>query len=145
MVIDPGSVHLDQAGQMTRRWFVRLPRGMVPDDVKDPAIWSKVQDNATKAMHRHDVVYCVGHDEDFAIEARVTDSNRGSVVLGGMKIVSFPERITPLFNDGTYRVVWAGTGYQVERLSDGAPIGPPQGSEALAIREIQRRYPVTAA
>ena len=143
--IDPKRVQMDHGGQVLRRWFVRLPPEMIPDDVKDPAIWRRVQNDRLKALRRHDEVYLVGSGEDFAISARVTDATNEAVVLGGMKVINFPERITPLFNDGTYRVAWIGTGYAVERIADGHQMGGAHGSEALAIREIQSLYPRSVA
>ncbi len=139
--IDPRRVQQDFCGQVLRRWFVRLPAEMILDDVKDPTIWRRVQLDRMKALRRHDEVYLVGYGEDFAVSARVTDATSEAVVLGGMKIINFPERITPLFNDGTYRVAWVGTGYAVERIADGHQLGGAHGSEALAIREIQSLYP----
>lgn len=140
-LISPGNVNIDGAGYVTRSWFVRLPKGMVADDLKEPKIWRDVQTQMNKALRKHDVVYAVGFGEDFAVEARVVDATREAVVLGGMKIIKFLERLTPLFADETYRVVWTGTGFAVERIADGARMGETFGSEALAIRHLKELYP----
>lgn len=145
MEIEPANVKRDRSGPVTQHYFVRLPKGMTNQDTNDPAIWRRVQADRNKLLRRHDTVYLVGYEEDFAISAVVVDATRDAAVLGGMKLIQFAERTTPLFNDGTYRVRWAGTGYAVERVSDGVQMGQMQGSEALAIRHIQGLYPRPAA
>ncbi|MGM0583383.1 MAG: hypothetical protein ACQEUZ_01865 [Pseudomonadota bacterium] len=140
IVVDPHNVKQEQAGRCTRSWFVRLPEAATADDVKDPAIWSKVQQTRAP-LQKHDEVYAVGFAEDFAVLARVTQATREAVTLAFVKHITFPERTTPLFSDETYRVVWNGTGYQVERIKDGATMGAAHGSEALAIRHIRNLYP----
>lgn len=139
--IDPANVLRDRSGHVTQRYFVRLPREMTNQDVNDPAIWRRVQQDRRRALRRHDQVYLVGYEETFAAQATVVDATAEAAVLGGLKFIQFPERITPLFNDGTYRVIWAGTGYQVERIKDGVPMGAVHGSEALAVRHIRQLYP----
>ena len=139
--IDPRHLHIDSMGHHTRQWFARLPQGMMADDLKDPAVWSRVQGDRNKALRRHDRLYLVDYDEAFALDARVTDATGSAAVLALQKIISFPERITPLFNDGTYCVKWGGEGFYAMRLTDHVQMGPCFGSEALAIRHIQNLYP----
>lgn len=142
--IDPSRVSLDIAGMRTRHWHVILPEGMVADGIKDAAIWSRVQDRRDTSLLKHDRVYVVGFDGSFAIEARVAEATRDAVVLAGMKILHFPERLTPLFSDNQYKIVWAGEGYAVIRKSDGMQMGGIQPSESLAIAHLKRQYPVPA-
>lgn len=139
--IDPRQLHIDSMGHHTRQWFCRLPQGMKADDLKSPAIWSRVQGDRAKALRRHDKLYLVDYDEAFAVDARVTDVTGDAAVLALQKIISFPERLTPLFADGVYAVRSGGDGYYVMRLADHVQMGPCFGSEALAIRHIQNLYP----
>lgn len=141
--IDPQNVLLDSSGHCTRRWFVRLPEGVVADDLKDPAIWVRVQSDRHKALHRHDHLYLVEFGESFAVEARVTDATRSAAVLALQKIISFPARLTPLFSDDAYKIDWCHSGYAVKRRSDGIQLGGFFGSEALAIHHLHGLYPVT--
>ncbi|WP_370301572.1 hypothetical protein [Pseudooceanicola sp.] len=143
--IDPRYVYAESHGHCSRSWFVRLPMGMLADDLKDPTIWSQVQNDRTKALRRHDRLYLVEHDELFAAEARVTEATSTAAALGILKVISFPERLTPLFDDGTYAVRWCPSGYYVIRKEDQAQLGTHFGSEALAIRHLQSRYPRNVA
>ena len=141
--IDPAHVQLDFGGHCTSQWFVRLPEWAVADDMKDPSLWSRVQ--ATRSPLRvHDELYIVGFAAAFAVEARVIQATNAAAVLALQKIISFPERLTPLFADESYRVVWTVEGFGVERKSDSARIGGTFGSEQLAIRHISAQYPVSA-
>jgi hypothetical protein len=143
--VDPSLVSLDQDGFYTQRWFVRLPRGMVADDLKDPEIWSHVTGRQDKPIRKHDYIYIVGNSEEFAVEARVTNASLAGLVLALVKVIHYPERLTPLFSDDSYRVVWATSGYIVERIADGFQVGGPFGSEGLAIRHLQSLYPALAS
>lgn len=140
--IDPDNVKLDFGGQCTSRWFVRLPEWAVADDMKDPAIWSRVQGSRVP-LRVHDELYIVGFGAAFAVEARVIQATSQAAVLALQKIISFPERLTPLFADESYRVVWTVEGFAVERKADGARIGGTFGSEQLAIRQVASQYPVS--
>lgn len=142
--IAPQNANLDWEGTYSRRWFVRLPHGMILDDLKDPEVWSAVQ-TTRNPLKRHDLVYAVGYSEDFALEARVTDTNATSATLAFVKTIAFPERTVPLFSDEAYKVIWGGDGFRVERIADGKVLGPGHGSEALAVRYLQSLYPRSVA
>lgn len=143
--INPVDVHPDGAGSRTRNWFIRMPKDMKADGLNDPKAWKAVQLRRDKQLARHDRLYCVAYDESFAVEARVTDAGPEAVVIAPLKVIKFPERMTPLFNDGRYKVQWSGVGYVVVRIEDDVQMGAEFGSEALAIRHIQSLYPRPAA
>lgn len=140
--VDPAKMSMDMAGTVSRHWWVLLPEGMVADGIKDPSIWSRVQGNHRTTMHKHDRIYAVAFDGSFAIEARVGEATRDAAVLVKPSIISFPERVTPLFSDENYRLEWRGDGYAVIRRVDGRQMGGLQPSEALAIQHLRRQYPV---
>ncbi|MGR3562954.1 MAG: hypothetical protein ACU0FH_16785 [Heliomarina sp.] len=143
--VDPQHVHLDVPGHQTRSWLVWLPAGAVTDDLKDPAIWSKIQNDRQKVLRRHDKLYIVGHDEEFAVEARVIDATRDAAVLALQKIVSTKSRLAPYFADDTYAVKWTPQGFYVQRKQDGMQMGSFFGSEDLAIRHLRNQYPQTVS
>lgn len=100
--------------------------------------------NRLKCLRKHDAIFAVGFGEDFAVEARVTETTPEAAVLGGMRIIAYPERTVPLFSDDKFRVRWTGTGYIVERKTDGVRMGE-HGSEALAVRHIRTLHPQAVA
>lgn len=140
--IAPADVFPDRMGSRTREWFVRLPEGMVADDLKDPTIWSRVQSDRGKALLRHDKLYLVDYAESFAVEARVTDVTVISAALALQKIISLGERLMPLFHDEKYSVKWDPRGYFVMRKADQMQMGSHFGSEELAIRHLRSLYPM---
>lgn len=142
--INPSTTTLDWAGLRTRHWHVILPPGMVADDLKVPSIWSQVQGNRGTALQRHDHIYAVAYDASFAVEARVAEAAIDAAVLTKLSIIHFPERLTPLFSDESFKVSWCGEGYGVIRKSDGVLMGEIQPSEALAIVHLRRQYPAHA-
>ena len=109
------------------------------DDLKDPSIWVWVQKGRTP-LRVHEALYMVGFANKFAVEARVVQAKAAAAVLALQKIIHFPERLTPLFSDDKYRVVWSVKGFAVERLVDGVRVGNDFGSEELAVRHIQQQH-----
>lgn len=101
--------------------------------------------NRLKCLRKHDAIFAVGFSEDFAVEARVTETTPEAAVLGGMRIIAYSERTVPLFSDDKFRVRWTGTGYIVERKADGVRMGAEHGSEELAVRHIRALHPQKVA
>ncbi len=143
IMIDPTKALIESETRFRRSWFVRLPEGATAEDVSDPFAWAKVQ-GSRNPLAKHDEVFAVGFSEDFAVMGVVTGVNAEAATVSLVKRITYPERTTPLFSDETYRVVWDGAGFQVMRIADGATIGQPHGSEALAIRHIRNQYPTRA-
>jgi hypothetical protein len=139
-VVEPSEITIEHAGQIARWLFIRLPNGAIADDLKEPSIWKKVQ-TGSRALRLHDQLYLVSFNEDWAATAIVGQANSEVAVLAGVRIITFPQRTKPLFQDETYRVVWAGNGYRVERKRDRVMMTQPVTSEAVAIRELSNLYP----
>jgi hypothetical protein len=114
----------------------RLPKGTIADDLKEPSLFKQLQ-QSPKALRRHDTVRLVDYDESWIAEAMVADATATEVVLAGVCIVQFPQRIKRLFEDNRFKVEWRGAGYVVIRQSDGAKM-----SEQLAIPAVGSQYPV---
>ena len=143
--IEPQHVLPDVIGNKTRSYWVSLPEGVSADDLKDPAIWSRCQGTSRHALQKHDKLYLVGFAEAFAVEARVIGADTKSATLSIGKIIKIAERMTPLFSDENYRVVFAQGGYRVERIADGAGMGPIHQTEAAATRHLHGLYPQRVA
>jgi hypothetical protein len=139
-VIQPASMTLDAAGFARRQWFIRLPKGAIADDLKEPSLFSAIQRSAS-ALRRHDSLFLVEFDEAWAAEAVVASANSTGVTLAGMRILKYPDRTTALFSDENYKIEWAGNGYVVIRRRDSARVSQPVATEALAIRDLKNIYP----
>jgi hypothetical protein len=120
--------------------MVRLPKDIVADDLKEPGIWRAVQGSG-KALRKHDHLYCVAFDEAWAADVVVASASNDSAVLCKPRLIEFPERYDKLFEDDLYRVAWMGSGYVVERKSDGHRMTQPTANAGLAERELARLYP----
>lgn len=138
--IDPANVKVNHSGLAFRQMFVRLPAGMIADDLKEPSIWARVQASPL-ALRRHDNLYIAAYGEDWVAEAIVADADARQAVLCKPRLTSFPERYERLFEDDTFRVRWMGNGFAVERKADGHRMTPITGSAALAERDLMRLYP----
>src|SRR5262245_66576088 len=139
--VDPNELTLDAAGQCRRHWFVRLPEAMVADDIKDPAIWKRVQDNRDKSLMRFDEIFAVSYREDWFATGVVTEVTQSGAVLGAIRIASIEPRLKAYMNDGVYKVEWRGNGFVVIRIKAGQQMTNPVQSEAVANEELVRLYP----
>ncbi len=141
----PANVTINFDGTVFRQFFVRLPEGLIADDLKEPGIWSKVQASGSgKALRRHDHIYAVAFDETWAADIVVADANGSQAVLCKPRLIAFPERYENLYQDDKYRVKWCGTGYVVERKSDGFRMTQPAATAGIAERDLIRLYPRVA-
>ncbi|MDN2579191.1 hypothetical protein [Aquibium sp. ELW1220] len=140
MEIDPRNIVMNDAGFAWRSFMVRLPVDAVADHLKEPTIWAKVQKSAN-ALRKHDRLYIVAFDEGWVAEAFVTDADKSRAVLAKPRLTVFSERFDSLFQDENYRVAWMGSGYVVERKSDGHRMTAPVHSAAIAERDLRNIYP----
>jgi hypothetical protein len=142
--IDPGRVDTNTEGRFTREIFVRLPENLVADDLKEPAIWKKVQQNRMKSLRKLDRLLLVTDDESAMFEAVVAAASNEAATLAGIKRTELVSRHGALFSDANYRVAWAGTGFSVIRKRDEMVVREGLGSEQLAINAIGNLYPKVA-
>ena len=140
-VIDPQFAKLNLSGNEYQHWFIRLPQGVIADDLKEPSLFRQLQ-QSPKALRKHDTLRLVEYDESWIAEAIVVEANATEAVLAGVRIVQFPQRIKPLFEDDRFKVEWRGAGYVVIRKSDGAKMSDSFPTEQLAIRAVGSQYPV---
>ena len=141
--IDQRNVTLNANGFGWREFMVRLPAGMVADNLKEPSLWAKVQ-KGPNALRKHDRVYAVAFDESWVAEAIVIDADKEKAVLAKPRLTTFGERFDKLFETEDYRTVWMGEGYVVERKSDGHRMTQPVHSAAIAERDLRNLYPSKA-
>jgi hypothetical protein len=139
--VDPAFVVVNHAGFGWRDLMVRLPEGAIADDLKEPSLWSRVQNERNFALRKHDHLYIVAFDERWAAEAIVTHASAREAVISKPRLVAFDERVKPFYNDGTYAVAWYGNGYAVKRMADGHRMTDVVTTEAMAERDLARLYP----
>lgn len=142
LAVDAARVTLNNDGFGWREFLVRLPEGLVADDLKEPTIWRKVQ-GGPNSFRRHDHLYLVSFDETWVADAIVADADKRQAVLCKPRVTTFPARYDQFFQDENYRVIWTGAGYCVERKRDGHRMTQPTANAALAERDLTRLYPVT--
>ena len=142
-IIDPERYLMNAEGFVTRDIFVRAPKEMIVDDLKEPGIWARVQTSALN-LHKLDRITIVSFDETWIAEAWVAHATTETAVLTKPRITAFPERYDRLFEDDRYRVEWAGNGYVVRRKSDNQIVSNPMATVALAQIELARQYPRSA-
>jgi hypothetical protein len=146
--VDPNWVTIQMEGFGWREFMVRLPAAAVFGDVVDPAIWALVQASRTVSLKRHDRLYLVAHDEEWACECRViaASSTGATVSVRGGRIELTARSTEALPEDELYRIVWAGNGHEVRRKSDGQQMaGYPFNSLAAAVRHMESLHPRPAA
>jgi len=122
--------------------MVRLPLNVVANDLNaNPDLWQRVQANSSKALRKFDKLLLIAYDETWAAEALVAEANAYRVTLAKPAIYTLPERNERLLNDGTYRIVWAGAGYDVIRNSDNAAVSRGHANVPLAERALAQQHP----
>jgi hypothetical protein len=141
---DPARVDMNSDGRFTREIFVRLPADLVADDLKEPSIWKRVQQNRLKSLRKLDRLLMVTDDESALFEAVVAGADNAGVTLGGIKRTVLVSRQGALFADANYRLAWTGTGYSVIRRRDDMVVREGLGSEQLAVAAIGNLYPKAA-
>ena len=138
--IDPNQVKLNYAGFMFTEWFVRLPKDVIADDLKEPGLWRLYQ-SGQNGIRKFDRLMIVAWDESWIAEAIAEHATREGVWLSVSRVKQLSDRAERLFGDGTYQVQWNGTGYHVTRLADGAKMTDTFHNAALAERALVGLYP----
>ena len=134
--IDPQDVRPDHQGYEGTRWRVRLPEGARPDDLRDPALWARVQKGRKPSLRRFDEVLCIAHDESFAVLGLIVEARQDAAVFAFIKIIDLSARLNTMFNNGTHKVIWSGACFMVERIADGSLLPGNYASEDSAIASI---------
>jgi len=117
--IKPLTCKWQSEGFAYRELFVRLPEAITLQMMNDePRIWRLVQADIHTALMKFDRVVAIAFDESWMVDAIVNVAENDSVMLAGIRKISMPQRSVAMFEDETYRVKWAGSGYGVYRLSD---------------------------
>ena len=136
-------VMVNDAGFAYRNLMVRLPEGMVADDLRDPKIWRKIQiGDMSRRLSKYDHLFILSFDETWFVDAIVSYADQTSAALTILKVGTFREVGKALFSDGTYRVTWTGAGFGVQRISDGVMTSnQAHSTEALAVSALRNLYP----
>jgi hypothetical protein len=78
---------LNLSGNEYQHWFIRLPKGAIADDLKEPSLFKQLQESP-KALRRRDTVRLVEYNEAWIAEAMVAEANATEVVLAGVRIIN---------------------------------------------------------
>ena len=144
--IDPAQVKLSTEGFAWREILVRMPEGMVADDLRTPKIWKRVQKSRQTALIKFDHLFVLGFDESFAVRAVVTHATDSEAHLAIEKVLTFREQGQRFWGDGTLEVFWDGSAYGVRRIADQVRVvGEGFTTEAQAITAAHKYYPTKAA
>ena len=136
-------VQVNDAGFAYRNLMVRLPEGMVSDDLRNPKIWRKIQiGDMSHRLLKYDHLFILSFDETWFVDTIVSYADQSSAALTILKVGTFHEVDKALYSDGTYRVVWTGAGFGVQRVSDGVMTSnQAHSTEALAVSALKLLYP----
>jgi hypothetical protein len=143
--IDPSGVKVDVDGLVTRSVVVRLPAGMIANDLGLPSIWRRVQNTPVKALRKLDRLLLISWDESVAYSCIVAEAGPSSVSLSVPVKHELKTREQPYFADDKYRVAWSGVRFQVVRISDNHVVSDHHTNEALAIQALRAMYPKAVA
>ena len=138
--VEPRNVNIDP-GLHFRHVLVRLPKGMIGDDLRNPKIWRRVQAVRQSALIKFDRLLLVAFDESWACEAIVKHATNTEASLVIHRIFGFRDADESLFSDGTFEVCWDGCHYQVRRIADRVQVSPYGfSSEGMAIEHLRQQH-----
>jgi hypothetical protein len=125
-IIKSAALNWQSQGHSYREAFVRLPDGLLLQDLQDvPSVWKNVQQVPSKALQRFDRVTAVAFDESWMIkDVVVVDANvdRVTLAIRPNDRISLPTKTGGEWQDERHSIRWAGSGFGVFRKSDGVPV-----------------------
>ena len=136
-----GNVVINWAGQKSKGVIIHAPEGMVPDDLRTPAIFKKIQAHQHVSLARYDRLEIFGHQDAWFVEAIVIKGSPDGAELKILRSTDFAEPDQQYFQDDTYRVIYLSGAFWVERKKDGKIMGNGRASEQLAVRALNALYP----
>ena len=140
-LVRPECVQRNRPGSVFCEWHCRFPEGGIADDLKEPGIWRRVQDNAATAFKRFDEVRIIAFDASWVAHCVVAHATGNAVILAVRGITKLPEQQENLFQDDIYAVVFVGNGYAVVRKRDGQQVVEPVHSADAARGRLLNLYP----
>jgi len=143
--IKTDGVTINAEHQLWRELFVRLPADVTWSVLNEqPTCWRAVQKNVHCSLRVHDRVWLMAHDESELGFGIVCTATGEKVQLAGFKKHSFKGRdSTAEWADDKYRVLWSGSGWVIERKSDGVRMKPGSYSTIeLAKAQVRTLYPI---
>lgn len=145
-VVQINCVHRNRAGSRWCEWDVRFPEGGIADDLKEPDIWRRIQDDANTAFKRFDEVRIIAFDASWTARAIVAHATGNSVILAKPVITKLPEQRENLYQDDRFYVKFVGNGYSVFRKNDDQKMVPDAWPSAeLARVALINLYPKRVA
>jgi hypothetical protein len=112
-------------GQCFRHAFVRLPDGMLLQDLQDvPTIWKGMNSVPATALRKFDRVTAVSFDESWMIKDVVVidaDNTRAVLAIRPGDRITLSQKVGQ-WEDDKHVIRWAGSGFGVFRRSDGVQL-----------------------
>jgi hypothetical protein len=145
--IKSSALKINSEGFCWRDAMLRLPSGYVMQDLHDnPDVFKNIQATSRTALRQFDHLLIVDYSESTWAEAVVSFASATKVYLAGIRIISAKNREDESFQDDTYKINWAGSGYAVTRKADGAAMGAQTfANENAAKAFLLSLYPRKAA
>jgi hypothetical protein len=131
-------VQVDKEGFVSRDVFAWAGPDTVADDLRDPAIWKKIQMSSMTVLRKYDRVTVFGEDESWMVEGVVSVAKKDSVRLGILKVASFLEVGEGLYRDAEHCVIFDSGWFYIERLIDGVRVSNGLATEAACIHQIHQ-------
>jgi hypothetical protein len=145
--IQSKNLKINSEGFCWRDALLRLPSGYIISDLhENPALFQNIQSSPRTALRQFDHLLIVDFSESTWAEAIVSFASSTKVHLVGLRMISAQKREDDPFEDDTYKVSWAGSGYEVTRKADDAPMGAQTfATEQAAKAVLLSLYPRTRA
>ena len=139
--VQPGCLWRQKAGSRYCQWECRWPEGASVEDLTEPGLWWRCQQEPQSALRRDDEVRILAFDSSWVAHCHVAHAGSTQVVLAVVSITELPERREQLFEDDRYAVRFVGNGYAVYRKHDGQQMAQPVHSAAAAQTNLVNLYP----
>ena len=130
----------NKAGSRWCQWEAVAPEGASFEDLLDPAAWKRVQETLRPAIRQDDEIRIKGFDRSWVVWCFVAHATGNGIVLSRFADTKPQGPREALYEDAKYRVVFAGSGYEVRRKSDNlkmmADAWPSAARAETALREL---------
>ena len=141
LLIHEKCVWQNKAGSRFCQWEAVAPEGATFDDLLDPAVWKRVQQNKRPAIRQNDELRIVAFDRSWVVWCFVAHAGGNGILLARFADAKPQGPREHLAEDDKYRVVFAGAGYHVVRKTDGQSMSDTFDSPARAETALRELYP----
>lgn len=139
--VQPRCVWRNRAGSRWCEWGCTFPEGATVDDLKEPGLWWRVQQDSQSALKKEDEVRIRAFDSSWVAHCYVAHASLTQVILATVSITKLPGQREHLYEDDLYFVKFVGHGYGVFRKTDGQQMAPAVHSADAAQSVLIGLYP----